>query len=87
MTQTEENREPSMANGQDGNNEGVEASQPSSPETTEEMLWKTVKVNDRLRFRSDKSDPWIMGTVVGRAGKASGGLASWFNVETSDDRF
>lgn len=74
-------------NGQDGINARAEVARPLSSEIAEEELWETVKVNDKLRFRSGKTDLWTMGTVVGRAGKTSGKYASWFNVETNDDRF
>ena len=76
------NSDSHMENTHNGNSERVEVSQ-----STEKELWKGVKVNDKLRFRSENSDPWITGTVVGRAGKASGKNVSWFNVETNDDRF
>ena len=48
--------------------------------------WRSIKVNDEIMFRQNDKDPWNSGKVLSRAGKASGNNASWFNVETNNDR-
>ena len=45
-----------------------------------------VKVNDNIRYKL--SDEWVNGTIISRAGKASGKYKNWYNVrnENNDER-
>ncbi len=55
--------------------------------STANDLWKNVKINVKIKFRSEINDPWTTGIVISRAGKATRNNASWYNVETFDNRF
>ena len=45
-----------------------------------------VKVNDNIRYKL--GDEWVNGTIISRAGKASGKYKNWYNVrnENNDER-
>eukprot|EP00795_Rhopilema_esculentum_P002321 gene2321-biopygen11363 len=44
----------------------------------------SLRKNDQIEYKINENDPWITGTVLGRAGKASTSTKYWFNVEDKD---
>ena len=41
---------------------------------------QNIKSNDRIQYKLPNSDEWINSTIMGRAGKATGGNKYWYNV-------
>ena len=53
-----------------------------------EAVWQTektsnVKTNDAIRYKVDGQ--WVTGTILSRAGKASGKYKSWYNVRNENN--
>lgn len=46
----------------------------------------SVKINDMIRYKLD--DEWVTGTILSRAGKATGRYKTWYNMrnESNEDR-
>ena len=44
---------------------------------------RTVKINDDIRYKLDGQ--WITGTILSRAGKATGKYKSWYNVRNENN--
>ena len=44
----------------------------------------SLRKNDQIEYKINENDPWITGTVLGRAGKASTSTKYWFNVEDKE---
>ena len=40
-----------------------------------------TKKDDNIRYNLPGSDEWISASVLGRAGKATGGNKTWYNVK------
>ncbi|CAG2239162.1 unnamed protein product [Mytilus edulis] len=54
---------------------------PSHEATAVSHNLQLIKKDDNIRYKLQGSDEWISATVLGRAGKATGGNKSWYNVK------
>ena len=46
----------------------------------------SLRANDDIKYKNAESEEWINVTVVGRAGKATGGNKSWYNIKHSNGK-
>ena len=46
----------------------------------------SLKINDMIRYKLD--DEWVTGTILSRAGKATGRYKTWYNIrnESNEER-
>ncbi|CAC5365129.1 purA [Mytilus coruscus] len=54
---------------------------PSHEATAASHNLHLIKKDDNIRYKLLGSDEWISATVLGRAGKATGGNKTWYNVK------
>lgn len=63
----------------------VEILDSSSKCTSDSKSSSPPKVNELIRYREDDADNWSVGTILGRAGKATGRNCNWFNVKLAEN--
>ena len=44
----------------------------------------TIKINENVRYKIDNE--WVTGTILGRAGKATGKYKTWYNVRDENNQ-